>query len=535
MTTSEKIHTNKLSVYLIKSGYIQHGDILKNFEELKQKEIQNVGMFYYGESYTYKPSWIKNFFGEALDEVHTLHNASSKAILLVEIAEAGNNRIFAIPFGYGWQFLKQGVHEERFGLKTALSIIDADHLRKIDKKNMSVAPKDTREQLSKSGIAADFGIDIEQDLICSITGKSKDKENFGKTITGKDSLSVSVKTNLSSIKNFLTICLQRYLSDEYKKDFGWIDQMAEVKDLNLSTELNNNLIGNLRNNNFGKTWMAVPEIVEWEHVSGFKYKQSDIELKDDICIEDFLSALTGGEKINLNYDFLKNRSVYCFNASDNQIRHSWNAYNCIYCEVEDKKGKTFLLNNGKWYEIEKDFADEVNADFCVLRRAGSLISLPDYQHDNEAKYNEAISENDKNLYCMDRKLINHGGGCGKLEFCDLFSRDKKIIHVKRYGGSSVLSHLFSQGLVSGELFLGDKKFRAKVNEKLGDGFKIQDISQRPTPSEYEIVFGIISSSPHDLHIPFFSKVSLRNAKRKLETFGYKVSLLKISANNQHNI
>jgi uncharacterized protein (TIGR04141 family) len=51
---------------------------------------------------------------------------------------------------------------------------------------MTNVPKFSREQLSRGGIAADFGIDIEQDLIQAITGKSSD-EKFGNTITGKNS------------------------------------------------------------------------------------------------------------------------------------------------------------------------------------------------------------------------------------------------------------------------------------------------------------------------------------------------------------
>ena len=72
---------------------------------------------------------------------------------------------------------------------------------------MSISPKNTSEQLTKVGTISDFGIDIEQDLIQSLTGKSKDEENFGTMITGKDSLTVSVKVNCFSIKKFLYICV----------------------------------------------------------------------------------------------------------------------------------------------------------------------------------------------------------------------------------------------------------------------------------------------------------------------------------------
>jgi len=496
MKMNMKIPTNKLSVYLIKKEYPQHSDILKKFDELESKAL-DIGKFYYGESHSYPPHWIAKFFGTSLGEEVKLLNSSSKGILLIDINTGNSNkRTFAIAFGYGWQYLQQGVYEERFGLKTALSVIDPDNLRKIEKKNMSATPKDTSEQLSKAGIAADFGIDIEQDLICSITGNTKDKKAFGQTITGRAALSLSVKINFSNIKDFLKLCYKKYISDDYKEDFGWIDQIAEIKDPKTKLELDAKLIQNLKGDNLGKTWMAIPQVVEWECVSGFRYtgKKGD-ELSDDIHINAFLGTLSEDEKNNLDINFLKRRTIYCIGSENDEDKYHWNAYSCIYCEeIDDEKNKTYLLSNGKWYEIEKDFAQEVNDQFQEFRNTGSSLSLPKFNkfsHENEGKYNDTIADEDENLFSMDRKIISHGGGYGKIEFCDLMTKDKKIIHVKHYGQSSVLSHLFSQGLVSGELFLRDDKFREKVNKKLGDNFKINN---KPKASDYEVIFGIISSS-----------------------------------------
>ena len=95
----------------------------------------------------------------------------------------------------------------------------------------------------------------------------------------------------------------------------------------------------------------------------------------------------------------------------------------------------------------------------------------------------------------------------------------------------MLSHLFSQGLVSGELFLSDQEFRTKLNGKLPNGYKLENVADKPKSSEYKIMFAIISKSEKDLHIPFFSKVNIKNIKRRLENLGYPVFLLKISTTN----
>ena len=82
-----------------------------------------------------------------------MFTASAKAIFLVKInvKEKGKKkkRIFALAFGYGRNLLKPGVWEERFGLKTALNVIDLEKLRSINKKNMSVVPNFRKNSLPK--------------------------------------------------------------------------------------------------------------------------------------------------------------------------------------------------------------------------------------------------------------------------------------------------------------------------------------------------------------------------------------------------
>jgi uncharacterized protein (TIGR04141 family) len=117
----------------------------------------------------------------------------------------------------------------------------------------------------------------------------------------------------------------------------------------------------------------------------------------------------------------------------------------------EANGSLYVLNNGKWYVIARDFTDQVLADFT--NTANSIVPLPDCNLNDEATYNLSAAASIPGACCMDSKLIVHGGGHSKVEFCDLYTSDKRIIHVKKYGGSSVFSHLFSQGVVSGELFV----------------------------------------------------------------------------------
>lgn len=164
-----------------------------------------------------------------------------------------------------------------------------------------------------------------------------------------------------------------------------------------------------------------------------------------------------------------------------------------------------------------------------------MITLPESrigEHENE--YNERVASKLSGTCCMDRKNITFGDTHGQIEFCDLLTDDKKIIHVKRYGASRVLSHLFSQGLVSGDLFLSDPDFRNKVRAILPASHKTIVPISNPDPTDYTIVYAVISRSNRLIDIPFFSKVNLRNVMKRLKgSFRYNVSFVTVNTKREN--
>ena len=132
----------------------------------------------------------------------------------------------------------------------------------------------------------------------------------------------------------------------------------------------------------------------------------------------------------------------------------------------------------------------------------------------------------------DKNKISHGGGHGQVEVCDLFSINKELVHVKIYGKSSVFSHLFSQGFVSGQLLQVDGDFRKKVKAKLTSPFNDLIGLNRPKEKELTVVFAVISdSSEKTLYLPFFSRVNLNKTCKILKGLGFNVQLLKIDVDS----
>ena len=79
----------------------------------------------------------------------------------------------------------------------------------------------------------------------------------------------------------------------------------------------------------------------------------------------------------------------------------------------------------------------------------------------EAITSVSVARIPKRYALMDKRLIRYGGPRSGIEFCDVYTNSKDIIHVKRYGQSKVFSHFFAQGAVSGELFHTQAAFRSR--------------------------------------------------------------------------
>lgn len=517
--SAEKVNT--LSIYLVKKGFEIGDDAIDDDgcinldligkEQSVEVDGERIGRLFTKEAIFKHPRWAKIFEDVVPPQVFG-KGCTPSAVMIMR---AGKHE-YAITFGQGRYLLRPESIEEQFGLRVALNILNVKALRSLDKRSFDTISKQSREQASKEVDVKEFGIDIEQDLLRSITGVPADA-SFGLRVSGMDPLKVSVRAGLADLPALLNKYQAAYKSDSYKENFAWVDHLSEVRNPEDKKQLDDSLVELIESADFSRCWLAAPDIIDWSLVAGFKYQQiGDKEIYHDIGWDTFISAL-GDQSVTL--ELLREKHIACLDGDDGMLAR-WTVYKCVYCEIE-KGDKTFLLSNGRWYRVDTDFATQINKFYAGIPR--SKLVLPDYSQKGEGEYNEMVGKADsENCACMDRKLV------GRVEFCDLFFKTKALVHVKRYGASSSLSHLFAQGLVSGQLFVSDEKFRRDLNRKLPKEFKLEEPSAKITPSDYEIVFAIISDQKgDDLSIPFFSRLNLRHAARVLEGYGYKVSLLKI--------
>lgn len=520
-------NSNKLSIYLIKDEFGNDDDmILGNGKELLA-DIPNIGHVYYRPSFSKPPLWLSSFFGDTINADH-IFSANARAVLLVTVQiNEGDRQVtktFAVTMGYGKYLFNENVIEDDFGLRVVLNTIKPDSLRRINKTNIGGNLKTSNEQLPLKSQIDDFGFDIDRDLIGMITGYSDDEEYAKGMLSGGDLLSLTAEVDITNIVDFLKKTYSKYKLATYKNNFSWVDHIKKVKDTRTIEELDTELV-RLMIADSPSIWMAVPEVIEWEEIAGFRY--CGRELYDDIDIALIKNSFRNGFT---NIEQLKTgRRIVAVSALDGESPYaSWSAYKCLYGEV-DLHDRSYCINNGRWFCVDRDFVEQVNRDYNST--TVSAIDFIEFTNDyhNENEYSTAFAATDPNHFlCMDRQNVVYGGGQSRIELCDILTNDDTYIHVKPYSGSSTLSHLFNQAVVSAELVLGDLEFRTKANIKIGEKTENEEFLIHEN-ERLNIVFAIISKVEEEHPpIPFFSKVAFRYIKRRLEVFGCTVSIKNVA-------
>ena len=511
-----------LNIYQIKFGITDHDEILTDRDRLRSYPVRAgrslLGILYLQRTRLRLPRWLP-FFQDLVDfEGVELRTAAVAAVLVVQRGD----RLFALTFGHGRWLIKDGVVEPRFGLRVTLNAIDPASIRSIDHKRLEAVSRHTREQLSRASGLQYFGLDVERDLLRAVTGAPLD-QTLGRRFSGADQLAVVGDISIRQLPEQLDRYAALATDTTYRATFSWVDNIAEVTDAELKAHLDEVLVRRLRRGALDNVLLAPPDVLDWDDVAGFRYRSAAAApVHEELTLDDYFADR--GPRANLTLEQLENDRVRCVSAIDGADRQQWSVLRCLVAEL-NVRHRTYILNESKWYQVDAAFLASIEETIRALPR--TTAPLPPFRQRSEGAYNQRVAERDAGRFAlMDRRLIRSLGR-GRIEACDLYSRDRQFVHIKRYGGSSVLSHLFSQGVVSAELFLSDRHFRQEFNDLLPAPYRAANPAAAIAPADYEVAYGVITSRGRELQLPFFSKVNLRNATRLLRQFGYAVTLTPI--------
>jgi uncharacterized protein (TIGR04141 family) len=511
-----------LTIYLINKGVTDPKLILRPGTDHQAVSVSgsHLGDLYVKVGDLHPPPWV-TFFADAALDLASVQGMSTSAVLLVP----ANHRLFAVTFGFGRLLLQPGTTDERFGLKVTLNAVDHTQIRSVDRLTLDSPAPHSQIQARIAASIAEFGLNVDQDLLRAVTGNPRDP-TLGKRLTGKDALRTTGPFTLAD----LPALLRRYLAEskktDYRDHFPWVDHIQEVKNPTLRDTLDEAVVQKLRQDDLDGMWLSIPERIDWQTIEAFAYSPApSADHHTDIHLRAFLDAINS--PATLTIDGLKHRRVYAISSEAGDITLEWPVYQCLYAELA-LSGQQYLLNSGTWYNVDATFRDRIEKSFQRVPRRRA--TLPNAQgSEAERAYNKRVADATPGTYAlMDRKNIPYPDPKSPIEFCDLFTIQQELIHVKHYAASSTLSHLFAQGLVSGTLFAQDPGFRKAVNKKLPATHQLANPAQLLTPETYTVTYAIISASTRLLTIPFFSKVTLSHAAKTLRGLGYTAQLAKIS-------
>lgn len=487
-----------------------------------------------------EPSWGDFLEGGFATDIPWPTGRSTSALLIIRRpTRNGGRSYFAFTFGPGGRFfLRSDAYRRTYGLKAALNLMypagavpgSGQGLRTVDSKRRASTVVRARAQASSVASFEVFNIDRLRDVVGGVDGRPAESATWGQRVGGTDAISLDRDVEFSELGRLCGEIDAVAGRRDYQAQFAWLDYIQPVTDPMLIDRLRVVVCDAIQAGD-PELHLAPPEIVDWSRIHRFQYpfdRRGDI-LHQDLRLTDLRSVLSReGKLVDLDYGGLHQRRLSVLDV-DGQQSYRWTLWSCITGEVS-LDGHTYVLDEGDFFEVSDDYLADLNRWVDAVPAAG--IELPPCALGlDEGSYNEAAAL-ERGHILLDRQTVLRPGATA-IEICDLLAHDRQFIHVKKNSGSSDLSHLFSQGVVSASVLQEDAEFRALAAARvsgLPGGDRCDAFADPWLTSQVSVVFAIIDRrwpNPRSEVLPFFSKVNLRRSVRDLESRGYQVSLLEI--------
>lgn len=494
-----------------------------------------------------RPDWAE-FLESAFGEVEEIgESASNGAVIIVKVRYYRKDRFFAFTFGSGRYLLRPDSFERGYGLRVALNStyggeafeqMDPARIRRVDHKTVSANTLRTSRQADRWAAFEVFGVDAQRDLLKAITGVPTEAASWGTRVTGADALHLNIPFEIDDLGDKCKEIERTHSRDNYKEGFAWIDNVHAVVDPHLLADLEAQLLEKLRNQEVERLEASPPELVDWDEIADFRFSFDPDFARSDLELEQYLTLLKDTDKLDgLTIAHLRTaHKVEVYDQGGNPFKH-WPLFRCLNGEL-DFEGKTYLLSEGEFFEVEPEYLNDLDGVIGHLQEWQGR--LPESDGDiKEGDYNELAANSSSDYLLLDKKTVRVSGRTSPIEICDILTKTGSFVHVKRKLGSSSLSHLFSQGLVSADLLLMSREYREAVLKKVTAAerssgtpgrFSSLILPDGISPRNHEVVYAIVAKwKNRELEdaLPFFSKVNLRWFTEGLRRMGYPVSYKRI--------
>ena len=531
---------NSFTIYLLKDGCTikDYESYLEDKDEIPEITAGNLPngakMRYAFVSSGKVPDWV-SFWGVASSKV----NATARALVFIPV----KTRIFVLSYGFGYVHLNLDYIERDFGLETVKRVVESSSIKSAATYNLSLAKKQQTQFVSDKSMV-DFEIDYDNTLVKNITGNLKDSEKFdGKVrlVTGADSLHFSCDIKAPDIESLLEKILVSYQPKIKRGDINLSGGIKQVSDggkiKNLYIKLEKSLLS-------GRVEFSLPGLLDFSKYSGCSTEKLNIydpsKLQNTFSKTEIKNIYEKKKKrlvASTIEEILKKVKIYVYDEDGNE--NNFSLINCLTHDIKEGVN-TYFFHEGCWYNINKNFIKKIETETSkYIERDATKCHLPVYTKTmigsktitkksgvqtvpdkGEGNYNEKVcNQNPKDIILMDKDLVILKEG--KFEPCDLVDVSKNnftLIHVKIGLHSSMLSHLFFQGLVSTRLLVESKNAQNEFEKKFPQNVHFQI-------GKFSVLYAVLVDNPATAELPLFSKISFWKAIKEIEQMGKKVKLV----------
>lgn len=513
-----------ISIYLLKPEVVQASDALRedavDLEEHRFSAGGAQGIVFVAPATQSEPHWVK-LVGPATQPPVDQRSQSTSAVLVLQAAE----RWFAVAFGRGRTLLNPARYVRRFGLRVALNAVDPERLRGAQARTFNDHALQTQRQISRLSRVQALELDVERDLVTALGGTLAD-EALGRRIDGRDAVRLTAELDAAALASKCAQLFSESQQTRYKAAFPWIDTIEEVTDPVEIVDLESRAAERLGRRNFAAFDLFPPELVTHE-VVGYRVwprHGGRVVIEPDASLLSLaVHAPMSGKEARAA---VGRHRLVALDANGDEISR-WPFWDCLHLELNVGSVRV-VLDDGRWYRIDKRFADEIDTFAASLKPSGLRLP-PAIRDEAEGTYNTRAGQ-DPRFALLDQKTITLPGRTA-IEACDLFGDTGNLVHVKRRkGGSGPLSHLIGQASVSADLLLDEPDFRGKLRDRLKSvrpGFE-HLVGEPASAADHAIVLALITNTAATGDVagglPFFTKVFLRQNIRRLRHMGFRVFL-----------
>lgn len=486
-----------------------------------------------------KPSWIDFFEAHCDFGDRRPVNQHNSLVVVFRIHPRVGDRFLALTAGQGHLALDKSLVEDGFGLTVTLNAVNPVRLRGMEARDLGTRTQQKKLAVTFESEVWEFAYDPDTEVVGAISGIPSDK-NFADQVSGSDSLALFRHVKWSELLGICDRLFDSYNKRDYEERFKFLANQRRVRNRQQRDELDELLHEAVAARRTEKLALALPisevdRVVE-SHI--LTQRRNPFPLFP-FSLSSVYAAL---DSVHLERPDLKKLNVVHYDA-DGTAFEIKNLYKHLMYEVShrDRSGRNrvYIFSLGQWFHASPDHVADIEQRVGAIRDVSGEVDLPAMQWipradgslrlEREDEYNErAASASDCALF--DKVLFKETlGGRSRIEVCDFLSSDGRFFCVKKYEGSSDLSHLFAQGGVSADLFFNSQEYRQFTANQIGARWVLPFRVDDERPSGCKIVYAIACPQHFTLptDLPFFSKVTLLKFKRTVWPLGFEVELAKI--------